>query len=189
MKMDAALEKKLQELIDRNDIWTVLLKYSRGLDRLDHDLIRSCYHDDAIDDHHVFVGAPDAFISWAFDYSVTCNTVHHHGLGNHYCVLDGDNAHSETYYTFIGGNLKPPHLLSIGRYIDHFQRRDGVWRIANRVCVIEKLFELSEQVGANYAGSHDDPLRTASRDRNDLSYQRPVVPRRPLNPVAKVSER
>jgi hypothetical protein len=179
--MDAELERKLRELIDRQDIWSLLLRYGRGIDRLDRALIRSCYWDDAIDDHHTFVGSADAFIDWAFAFSRDYNTVHHHGVNNHYVELDGDDAHGETYYTFIGANRQPPHLLSIGRYIDHYQRRDGVWKIANRVCVIEKQFDLSDGDDASVqaAAALHGPLRPATRDRSDLSYQRPVVPRRP----------
>ena len=59
--MDEKLEARLRELIDRHDIWTVVLKYARGIDRLDRDLVRSCYWDDAIDDHHAYVGGPDYF--------------------------------------------------------------------------------------------------------------------------------
>ncbi|GLR67103.1 hypothetical protein GCM10010909_17840 [Acidocella aquatica] len=180
--MDATLERKLCELIDRQDIWSVLLRYGRGLDRLDRDLIRSCYHDNAVDDHHVFVGTSDAFIDWAFENSRAFNMVHHHGVNNHTCELDGDDAYAETYYTYIGANVQPPHLLSIGRYIDHFQRRDGVWKIANRVCVIEKTFDLTETTdrSAESGNLRYGPLRPATRDRSDLSYQQPVVPRRPL---------
>ena len=73
--MDQMLEKKLRELIDRQEIWSILLRYARGIDRLDRDLIRSCYHDDAVDDHHTFVAKPDEFIDWAFDYSLRYQTV------------------------------------------------------------------------------------------------------------------
>lgn len=180
--MDANLEAKLRELIDRQEIWSLLLRYARGLDRMDFEMIRACYWDDAIDDHHSFVGTPDAFIDWAFAYNRDVSAVQHHGLNNHYCEIDGDNAYSETYYTFLGANLTPPHLLSMGRYIDHFQRRDGVWKMANRVTVIEKNWNLNESAldALMTAGdtSHG-PLRPATRDRNDLSYQRPVVPRQP----------
>lgn len=181
--MDAQLESRLRELIDKQDIWSVLLRYSRGLDRLDRDIIRSCYHNDAVDDHHVFVGTPESFIDWAFQDSIRSTTIAHHGLNNHSCELDGDNAYAETYYTYIGSYVKPPHILSIGRYIDHFQRREGVWKIANRVCVIEKLYHLTEMQVATPAadGAGVGAPRPATRDRSDLSYHRPVVPRRPLS--------
>lgn len=180
--MDPQLEQKLRELVDRQEIWSLLLRYGRGLDRMDRDLIRNCYWDDAIDDHHGFVGTPDAFIDWAFQYNRDVSVVQHHGLNNHHCELDGDDAYSETYYTFIGANINPPHLLSIGRYIDHFQRRDGVWKMANRVTVIEKNYDLHESAydAMTLAGDTScGPLLPATRDRNDLSYMRPVVPRRP----------
>lgn len=183
--MDAYLERKLRELIDRQEIWDVMLRYSRGQDRMDRELIRTCYHDDAVDDHHLFVGMPEDFIDWSFGYSEQYNVVHHHGLSNHTCQLDGDDAHAETYYTFLGVNREPPHMLSMGRYIDHLQRRNGEWRIANRVCVIEHSFQLHD----NPSGASSTPVEVlaarlgeflpATRDRNDLSYHRPLKPRRP----------
>lgn len=181
--MDAANEAKLQDLVDRHEIWTLLLRYARGLDRLDRDLIRSCYWDDAIDDHHSFVGSPDAFIDWAFGHARDGSVVQHHGINNHFCEIEGDDAHSETYYTFIGANVAPPHMLSIGRYIDHFQRRGGVWKMANRVTVIEKTFDLHEAAldALTLRGdTRPGALLSAGRDRDDLSYRRPVVPRRPV---------
>ena len=180
--MDGALEAKLHELVARQEIWSLLLRYARGLDRVDRELIRSCYWDDAIDDHHGFVGTPDQFIDWSFAFGET-TIVQHHGLGNHSCEIDGDAAHAETYYTYVGENPEPPHLFSIGRYIDHFQRRGGVWKMANRVTVIEKNFALSDFPGdaiIRLGDTSSGPLLPATRNRSDLSYQRPVKPRRPL---------
>ena len=39
--MDAEMEKKLRELIDRDEIRQVMMRYGRGLDRLDFELARS----------------------------------------------------------------------------------------------------------------------------------------------------
>lgn len=182
--MNTSLETRLQELLDRQDIWSVLLRYARGLDRMDRELLRSCYWDDAIDDHHSFVGGPDFFINTVFAHMVPTG-VEHHGLSNHSCEIMGDDAHSETHYTFIGTRDNPPHLLSMGRYIDHFQRRNGIWKFANRVTVIEKNFALTEFPGDADIRAGDTsagPLLAAARDRGDLSYMRPVVPRRPKLP-------
>jgi SnoaL-like domain len=181
--MDKILEAKMQELVDRHDIWSVVLRYARGIDRMDREMLRSCYWDDAIDDHYAYIGGPDYFIDTTFAAAKAMSHVQHHGLSNHNCEMASANAYAETYYTFIGANIEPPHLLSMGRYIDHFQRRDGVWKFANRATVIEKNFALSEYpddaqilLGDTSAG----PLLPNTRDRNDLSYLRPVVPRRPV---------
>jgi hypothetical protein len=171
------MERELREMIDRQQIWQVLQRYGRGLDRLDYDLARSCYFDDAIEDHGAFVGNPDTFIYWANEASERfLNT--HHGVMNHYCELDGDDAYAETYYLFIGVAAEPPHLFSMGRYVDHFQRRNGEWRIANRVAVIEKNFDLGDSSlwPAHILAGDEAP---ATRDRLDVSYQRPLRPRRP----------
>ena len=181
--MDKALETKLRDLIDRQEIWDVVLRYARGIDRLDRDMVRSCYWDDAIDDHHAYVGGPDYFIDITFAGASATSIVQHHGVSNHNCEIDGDNAYGETYYTFIGANIEPPHLLSMGRYIDHFQRRDGIWKFANRVTVIEKNFaltELPDDASIRAGTTEPGPLLPATRDRTDVSYHRPVVPRRPI---------
>lgn len=178
--MDAELERHLREMIDRQAIWQVMLNYARGLDRMDVELVRSCYFDDAIEDHGRFVGSPDDFIAWANEASsvfVSCL----HTLSNHNCELDGDDAHCETYYIYTGIAAQAPHFMSTGRYIDHFQRRNGEWRIANRVISVESNLELQEAAFAAllppaYGPGEVEPSR---RDRDDASYQRPVRPRQP----------
>jgi hypothetical protein len=111
--MDKILEAKMQELVDRHDIWSVVLRYARGIDRMDREMLRSCYWDDAIDDHYAYIGGPDYFIDTTFAAAKAMSHVQHHGVSNHNCELDGDNAYAETYYTFIGANIEPPHLLSM----------------------------------------------------------------------------
>ena len=183
--MDAHFEAQLRELLDRQAIWSVLLRYARGIDRWDREMLRSSYWDDAIDDHFSYVGGPDVFIDTTFEHSRQGSTVEHHGLSNHSCELDGEDAHAETYYTYIGGRTDGQHLLSMGRYIDHFQRREGIWKFANRATVIEKNFLLNEfpYDAAILEGSTETgPLHPATRDRSDVSYLRPVRPRRPKRP-------
>ena len=178
--MDAELEKKLREIADRHEIHQVMLRYARGLDRLDNELARSCYWDDAIEDHGHFVGTPGDFIPWA-DGTTLMHTSTQHAILNHYCELEGDDAYCETYYQFTGTRAEPPHFGSTGRYVDHFQKRGGEWRIANRVTIIEGTYDLPQAASAlNMPSAYtlEDPCQ-ASRDRNDVSYHRPPVPRRP----------
>ncbi|MEZ5743576.1 MAG: nuclear transport factor 2 family protein [Sphingomonadaceae bacterium] len=178
--MDAELERRIREQLDRDEIWRVMQRYARGLDRLDRELARSCYWDDAIEDHGSYVGKPDDFIAWADSTTLAFESTLH-GILNHSCDLQGDDAYCETYYIFTSKAAVAPHLMSTGRYIDHFQKRDGEWRIANRVCIIEAQYELHDYVLSRMmppAYSEDEPCQ-ASRDRNDVSYHRPPVPRQP----------
>jgi hypothetical protein len=182
--MDADLERRLREQLDRDEIFRVMQRYARGLDRLDFELARSCYWDDAIEDHGSYVGRPDDFIKWA-DSTTLANNSTKHGILNHYCDLQGDDAYTETYYLFTAVADRPPHLMSTGRYVDHFQKRQGPngpeWRIANRVCIVEGQYELQDYVLSRLmppAYTEEEPCQ-AARDRTDVSYHRPPVPRRP----------
>lgn len=174
------LGDRLQELIDRQDILQVLHRYCRGLDRLDVELTQSCYFEDAIEDHGSFIGPAKEFIGWANTGTESfLNT--HHCILNHYCEIDGNDAHAETYYLFMGYHEKPPHLMSMGRYIDHFQRRNGEWRIANRIAVIEKNFSLIDHptLADHIPRDNSEPgIAPFTRASDDVSYQRPVRPRR-----------
>jgi hypothetical protein len=178
--MDAKLEARLREVADREEIRQVLMRYARGLDRVDHALARSCYWDDAIEDHGLFIGPPDDFIRWADSTTLMFESTQH-GILNHFCDLQGEDAYCETYFLFTGLAKSPPHLLSTGRYIDHFQRRNGEWRIANRVAIVEGKLALTDfdfAKGSPQAYGPDE-ICPATRDRNDVSYQRPLRPRRP----------
>ena len=182
--MDAELERRLREQLDRDEIFRVMQRYARGLDRLDFELARSCYWDDATEDHGSYVGKPDDFIHWADSTTLAFKSTQH-GILNHSCDLQGDDAYCETYYLFTSLAERAPHLMSAGRYIDHFQKRAGQsgpeWRIANRVCIIEAQYELHDYVISRLAPpayTADEPCQ-ASRDRSDVSYHRPPVPRRP----------
>ncbi|AOR78019.1 nuclear transport factor 2 family protein [Novosphingobium resinovorum] len=85
----------LAELIDRHAIHQVLLRYARGLDRLDNALVRGCYWDDAIEDHGHFVGTPGDFVPWADRTTLLFETTQH-AILNHVCDLQGDEAFCET---------------------------------------------------------------------------------------------
>lgn len=169
-------DRLVRELKDRQDIHDCLVRYCRGMYRFDRDLLRSAYHPDALDDHGDYVGGVEGFIDFYFDYHARNQVRTVHDLGNHTCELDGDTAHTETYWTFSAINREGPRFMSgTGRYIDRFERRDGKWAIAARICVL---------AANSWATGADDELDgnfvPTARDRNDPSYMRPLVidPRR-----------
>ncbi|GGN43822.1 hypothetical protein GCM10011349_08350 [Novosphingobium indicum] len=175
-----SLDAKLAEMVDRHEIHQVLLRYARGLDRLDNALARSCYWDDAIEDHGHFVGTPDDFIPWADGTTLAFESTQH-AVMNHFCDLQGDEAFCETYYHFSSVTAEGPNFMSTGRYIDHFQKRNGEWRIANRVTIVEGTYDVPKAAMAPSpmtAYTAEEPCQ-ATRDRNDVSYHRPPKPRQP----------
>lgn len=163
-------EKQIQELSDRQAIYDCMVRYCRGMDRLDRDCISSCYHDDALDDHGNFVGHYSDFIDWSFEFHITYQVHSQHSISNHFCELDGDTAHCETYYTFWGRNKTEPEYTScVGRYTDRLEKRDGRWAIAQRICTVDSM---DGEVAPQAAGA--DNFYPISRDHNDPSYMRPL---------------
>lgn len=152
-----------------------LLRYTRGVDRHDRELMKSAYHPDAFDDHGVFEGDPETFCDWALGWHEAGQTHHQHIIANHTVDLDGDTAHGETYYLFIADNKDAPPTLAFGRYVDRFEEREGRWAIAYRVCVNDMTGEFSK---SNIPEAFREKLISTgpnSWDESDVSYRRPLV--------------
>ena len=62
--MGAAVEDQLELLLAERAIARVLHSYSRGADRCDLELMRSCYWPDGTDDHGSYNGGVDGFIEF-----------------------------------------------------------------------------------------------------------------------------
>lgn len=173
--LDALLERQIRELIDRQAIHDVIVRYCRGVDRLDRELILSAYHPDAIDDHGIFVGGPEAFADHFSAFHASQQSATQHIITNHSCELAGDTAHCETYWLFAAMNREgPPLSLGGGRYIDRMERRDGRWAIAQRKCLYDWQgvpgdYALPPELAAKMLGAGP-----AARDRSDPSYERPL---------------
>ena len=178
MTLDAELVNKIQQLGDRAEIHDCMQRYARGIDRQDRALLRSAYHDGAVDDHVGFIGEVDDFIDWALAYHAT-QTRYQHYILNHTSEIDGEEAHAETYYLFFGTDREPANHITIsgGRYVDRLERRDGRWAIVDRVTIVEFNAEsqshITEEVIAMMAG-----MPIARHDTTDPSYARPLSAKR-----------
>jgi SnoaL-like domain len=161
----------VRRLLDREAIVDCLLRYTRGLDRHDDELVLSAYHPDAIDDHGVFRGGPQEFVDWANALHSANWTAHQHYATNIAVEIDGDSAHVESYFlvVFRRGDSTAVDLAG-ARYADRFERRDGDWRIAARAVLIE-WNGIAEMNPALFGDGFEWPGRW---DRGDLSYERPL---------------
>ena len=129
------MEKQLSALLDRDEIRGVLNLYCRAIDRRDERLLRSLFHPDATDDHIAVSGPSENFFSWVYG-ELAGDTFVMHNLGTTIIEIDGDVAHVESYYESVRGqpaDVGEWLLMSGGRYIDRFERREGgPWLIASR---------------------------------------------------------
>lgn len=157
-------------LLDKQEIHDVLVRFCRGVDRLDEAVLRSCFHDDALDDHGMFRGSADDFVDYVLASARTMiATVH--SITNVSIELDGDRAGSEAYVTVVmrtarsaGGEAD--HLI-LARYIDRFERRDGgQWLIAERTVAYD-LTRIDPVAGEWTLG---DAFTRGARDTGDPSY-------------------
>ena len=170
MDFDAAAIAR--EMKDRHEIYDCIMRYCRGIDRLDRDMLLSAYHPDAIDDHGTFVGPVAQFWDYVHDLHFTHQHRTQHHITNHRCELDGDSAHAESYYIFRSLNKAPPlHTMASGRYLDRFERRGGRWAIAARICLVE----IRNDAWAPTGFEGDADYQPARRDREDTSYRRPLA--------------
>lgn len=173
--MDAVTEARLLEMLDRQDILDCVHRYCRGMDRLDRELLLSCYHPDALDHHGGFVGGPVEFWEYFSAWHAKYNLAHHHTVSNHTVEVTGSTAHGETYWQFESVNTDGSMSLHGGRYIDRFEKRDGQWKIAARACLIEWHGKLGEiRPDPEEAAAQAEP-GIGRRDRSDRSYERPLT--------------
>lgn len=169
--MDAGIIAIITELKDRQDIYDCIMRYCRGIDRLDRELLLSAYHPDAIDDHGPYAGPLEGFADYAFNLHGTRQqrTLHH--VTNHYCELAGTTAHTESYFLYYALNYTAPlYSLASGRYIDRFEKRGGRWGIAERICVVD--VRNGDMAPTGHEG--DELYAAIHRSKADPSYMRPL---------------
>ncbi len=170
--MDA---QRIATLIDRQDILDCLTRFSRGMDRFDRALFLSAFHEDATIAAGPFVGNPAALYDWASAMHEAGQVATHHNLLNHSCEIDGDTAHSELYYLFVGRNRDETNWMAGGRYIDRLERRDGAWRIALRTNAIE-WSGMVPTMPIPFADVEDVKRNgSPARGPDDMSYIRPLT--------------
>jgi len=140
----------IQRVIDRQEITDVLMRYIRGVDRIDIETLAKCYWEDALEDHGIYVGSISEFLEFIPKWERDQDTTHVMGT----IIIDFDSptvARTETYirsfYNMPNGAHEMPRsdlpeggrqeLEVGGRYLDRFEKRGSEWRIAHRTLVID----------------------------------------------------
>jgi hypothetical protein len=167
----------LEALQSRAEITDRCHLYAHCVDRRRWDLLEQVFHADATwwvssigaDNHW-----RDAMESSRELFAAALDATHHQ-VGNILISLDGDTADSETLVTayhrvradaplggMFGGTGCAYDLIAGGRYLDRWERRDGLWKIARRRVHSEwrHLQPASDgilaSIPAEARGKHDD---------------------------------
>jgi hypothetical protein len=156
----------VEELLIREEITDVIKRLARGTDRLDEAAMASCYHPDGFDDHNSFRGSGTEFAAWV------CEVLPHfeatmHFIGPPAIRVEGEIAHCDTYC--VAHHVAKDTDMVLGlRYVDRFERRNGTWLIAKRVCAFDWTYTLPYDPAKRFV--FDDDFTVGHRDRSDITY-------------------
>ena len=156
--MEMSIERlTVERLLDRAAIQDALARYARGVDRRNWDYLLSAFHPGAPVDQGDYKGPIEGMVDAMRSRHAMIEQASHL-IAN--CLIEFDSpdgAVVETYFLALLRNAHfPPEmrrallgekaeregkidLRSLGRYVDRFERRNGEWRIAGRVCVAETV--------------------------------------------------
>lgn len=165
---------RCMNVIDAKDaINSALLRYTRGIDRLDGELVASAFHPGAMCvDYGAESHAIEDFVSYAIPRLGAAYSATQHRISN--VAIEFDEGHRaaicEAYVLafHVQQGDKGPRLHTFnGRYIDHFELRDCEWKIARRTLRVDwsRIEAIDESMGGTWVESR--------RDRKDPVYSRP----------------
>ena len=143
MTADRDRNGPLARLLAKDAISDAILRFARGADSSDLELMRSAYWPDGTDDHGNFSGNALEFTEFAIEvlrrFRVTM-----HFITNIAVTFPTDGqAHAESYFYAYHEHLREPDggaaMVSLvgGRYIDRFEERNCEWRILARRVTME----------------------------------------------------
>lgn len=129
------LEVALDNALAKQEIYELSCTYMRGQDRLDPQVHRSVFWDDAWCSYGIYEGGPSGFVAFA-QQALTSHKANHHMIGQVQIEVLGDEAFGEVYYQafhrIVADDGGERDLFVSGRYVDRYERRDAVWKIAYR---------------------------------------------------------
>jgi hypothetical protein len=127
------------EIADRLAIAETLALYCRGIDRCDPEQLAAAFTPDAMIDYGD--GArPVAEVIPGLMAGLGAMRLTQHNIGNTVIRVDGDIARAETNCValhIIPGPEGEVELVVGGRYLDRLAKREGRWRIAERLYVMD----------------------------------------------------
>jgi len=146
--MGVSREQQLDELIAKQALTELIYDYCRACDRMDQEFLESLYHADAYDDHGHFGSGPvQNFLSFTaeHDWRKPFGIVQHN-ITNVRLKVAGNYAEGESYvhaFHVIESPEGPYDVIFLGRYLDKFEKRSGVWKFKHRRPVVDMCYRIA----------------------------------------------
>lgn len=179
--------QRLAELEARIAITDVVHRFCRAADRSDLEAIPSLFHDGAVDNHVFYEGDVAGLVEWMRERHRNILNASHI-VSNVLIEFAGeDRALVESRVTvcirysaagaaafakaagLVQADGRSVDVLSFGRYVDIFERRNDAWKIASRTAVPEQHLTFEAPQGAGAAAP--PTLVEARRDKDDLVFR------------------
>ncbi|MGI9622680.1 MAG: nuclear transport factor 2 family protein [Acidimicrobiales bacterium] len=160
---------ELEDLKAKAAIEDALHSYCRGIDRCEPEAIKAAFHEDGelVDYGSAERQLAGPFAEYAAKKLHETYIATQHRITNTKIERSGDNALAETYILAFHvqetSDGKVLHTFN-GRWLDTFERRNGDWRIAERVLRMDwsRRDPWNEDMAGNYI--------TGARDSSDVLY-------------------
>ncbi len=150
---------------DREAITDQIYRYCRAMDRMDHALGYSIWHEDGTADYgDNYQGTGRGFVDHVCKQHAGL-LMHSHQMSNIIIEIEADQAGSESAVTATLRMIREGALIQMkvwSRYVDRWSKRGGQWALDHRIAIID-MDEIREVTPMK------DHQR-GSRDRNDPSY-------------------
>lgn len=168
---------KLSRFMARQEILEVLARYARGVDRADGELLLSCYHEGAIEEHgSTYCGPAREYVEGAVERLKLMGPLAHYLCSTH-VEFDGDVAWAETYvltFARVGEGEASTDTFTGGRLHDKFECRGGEWKITHRRMAFDwnRDMDTREDWCAGLFDPSHPKFHLGVKGFADLSYQR-----------------
>jgi hypothetical protein len=139
-------------VLSKQALHELCMAYARGVDRADPTLLASLFHEDSSVISGVINASGPQFAREITAFVRGNLERCFHSVANMWFEIDGDGAVGESYVIAVataGGN----DVMTGGRYIDAFERRNGKWKFKSRSFVIDwsSTQPTSHETGGMYA--------------------------------------
>lgn len=133
---------ELAELVDKQQLHELNVRYCMGVDRKDQALLSSLWAEAATMDFGLFKGTAEMFCQLiALDNPAV--KIAHHFASNELYEIHGDTAIGQSYVIGTTVNVQDDgslqDQLAGGRYLDTYIRVNGEWLFSSRIFVVDWL--------------------------------------------------